>query len=118
VLLHTSSFDNNRAMQLGGAVHALAIDSSSIRLHRVNATGNSAALQAPGLSEEEAVASMLRSEGGVLHVDGSVASVTVSDSSLTGNMAGRVSVLGASISAWENDAGSMGRSFGDAHAGC
>lgn len=80
-------------MQLGGAVHALAIDSSSIRLHRVNATGNSAALQSPGLSDEEAVASMLRSEGGALHVDGSVARVIVSDSTLTGNMAGRVSAL-------------------------
>lgn len=91
VFLHNSTFTNNSAQQYGGAVHALAIDSSSVRLHRVNATGNAATLEAEGSDADEFVAATLRSEGGMLHVDGSVASVNISHSVMSNNLAGRVS---------------------------
>lgn len=91
VFLHNSTFTNNSATQLGGAIHALAIDRSSVTLHRLNATGNSATLEVPGSSPEEFIAATLRSEGGALHVDGSVAAVNISHCSMEMNLAGRVS---------------------------
>lgn len=100
LLLHNSSFANNSARQQGGALHAMAIDSSLVSLQSVNATNNSAMLLQPGLawaSEEEVfagpalVAVALRSDGGALHVAGSEAALVVADSRLQGNTAGRVS---------------------------
>lgn len=91
VLLSKSTFNSNGATQLGGAVYALAIDRSSIQVARVNASGNTAALEAPGSSEQQLLASTLRSEGGALHVEGSVATLDIINSTLEGNTAGRVS---------------------------
>lgn len=94
MFLHNSTFVNNSAANLGGAVHALAIDRSSVELQNVNATGNAANFVAQAASEDEYIAATLRSEGGALHVDGSVASVTISNSTMAANMAGRVRLAG------------------------
>lgn len=83
-------FFNNSASNVGGAINVLAIDRSSLALRSISATGN-AANMAVGSDDEEFIANTLRSEGGVLHVTGSDASVTITDSSLNNNRAGRVS---------------------------
>lgn len=69
-------------------MHALAIDNSSITLDRVNATSNAASWDS---LSDELLAGMLRSEGGALSVDGSIATITITHSHMADNMAGRVS---------------------------
>lgn len=93
LLLHNSTFTNNSASMQGGALHALAIDSSIVSLRAVTATNNSAVLLQPSHEDagEALVAAALRSDGGALHVAGSGATLVVTDSRMQGNTAGRVS---------------------------
>jgi hypothetical protein len=56
----------------------------------VNASHNRATLDALDAAVQQQIEATLRSEGGALHIDGSVASVTVTDSIMENNYAGRV----------------------------
>jgi hypothetical protein len=56
----------------------------------VNASHNRATLDAPDAAVQQQIEATLRSEGGALHVDGSVASATITDSTMENNYAGRV----------------------------
>lgn len=50
-----------------------------------------AVLDDPGSAVEQVIEATMRSEGGMLYVDGSAASVVIKGSAMDNNLAGRVS---------------------------
>jgi predicted outer membrane repeat protein len=100
VLLFNSSFSANNASRRGGAISSLALD-SSIRVVNTTASGNFAGdvSLANQMLQLASGWPTLQSEGGVVHVSGSRATLELSNVSMEANGAAKVMRVGIASSA-------------------
>lgn len=88
VTLYNTTFFRNSATGSGGAVEVLSID-STVTLVNTTALGNFAG---PALLDRRTAGDAARSEGGAVHVQGSLGDLVLVNVNMTTNRAGRVSL--------------------------
>lgn len=88
VTLYDTGFIGNNATGSGGAVEVLSIDSNVTFINTI-ASGNLAGQVK--LNSPQAASQAVRSEGGVVHVQGSMGQLRLVNVNMTANRAGRVS---------------------------
>lgn len=87
VTLVNTAFVGNNVTGSGGAVEVLSIE-SNVTIINSTALGNYAGV---ALTTPQTISQAAKSEGGAVHMQGSVGQLALLNVSMTGNMAGRVS---------------------------